>query len=57
MAKLRSGVLRMCTICGLEARTENDLDLFCKRDASPHGRDNYCKACHNERARRYRRGL
>lgn len=38
--------LRKCKTCGLEAHSENELELFKKQKRSLHGRVNLCNACH-----------
>jgi len=48
-------MLRKCTTCGLEAHTEDDLDLFEKDKQRPHGRANRCKACSSIRATEYKK--
>ena len=40
--------LRKCRSCGLEAYTEQDLELFVKAKDLPYGRETQCKKCHNE---------
>lgn len=42
-------MLRWCRKCGLEAHTEDDLDLFKKEKRKPYGRDTLCKACDSRR--------
>lgn len=37
--------LRKCTECGLEAHTEEDLDLFIAAPRSAYGKANKCKEC------------
>ena len=44
-------VLRRCT-CGLEANTEEDLNLFCKHSGCKYGRRNKCKECHSSYGRK-----
>ena len=39
--------LRKCASCGLEANTNEDLQLFSVSNASKHGRQNKCKICSN----------
>ena len=46
-------ILRTCTVCGLEAHTIEDLELFRKKKLSVHGRENLCKACYNDKNRNY----
>lgn len=41
--------LRKCNSCGLEAHTEEDLELFEKETRGKHGRRNKCKSCRRER--------
>lgn len=45
--------LRVCRSCGLEANTEEDLELFAKGKAYLHGRDNLCRECKNRSSREY----
>jgi len=45
------GVLRKCTVCGKEARNEEDLEKLMKRKEAPYGRANLCKDCHNTNSR------
>ena len=40
--------LRVCRNCGLEARTEESLELFRKSKRLPHGRETICKSCYNK---------
>lgn len=40
--------LRTCSCCGLEAITEDDLDMFRKDTNSKYGRLNKCKLCANK---------
>ena len=42
-------MLRKCKYCGLEAHTEEQLELFDKDIKSKHGRMNRCKSCNNKR--------
>ena len=37
--------LRTCNHCGLEALTEEDLELFKKNSTAKFGRSNMCKVC------------
>jgi len=37
--------LRVCRSCGLEAFTQEDLELFRTHKHRPHGRDTWCKKC------------
>lgn len=41
-------VLRRCRACGLEARTEEDLNKFVKAKERPNGVKNICKSCANK---------
>lgn len=43
--------LRICNICGIEAYTDSDLELFMKSSRSPHGRGTRCKSCHSKLGR------
>jgi len=45
--------LRVCRVCGLEAWTEKDLDLFSKSKTSPYGRAPICNKCANKKSREY----
>ena len=45
--------LRKCIVCGLEAWTEEDLELFKKGKTSKHNRANICKKCDSERKKKY----
>ena len=38
-------MLRKCKGCGLEAHTEEDLQLFTTNSKSAHGKRNECKKC------------
>ena len=38
--------LRKCRYCGLEAHTEEELELFVNDKPSKHGRGNACYPCH-----------
>lgn len=40
--------LRKCTVCGLEARTQQELNLFVSHSGSKHRRMNKCKPCFTE---------
>ena len=40
--------LRTCRSCGVEAHSDEDLDLFIKSKDQPHGRDKLCKKCYNK---------
>lgn len=42
--------LRKCRDCGLEAVTEEDLELFRKRKTHKHNRENLCKKCDSKRS-------
>ena len=46
--------LRYCKECGLEAHSQEDLELFRKCKKSPYGRRNKCRKCWAEHGRRYR---
>ena len=46
--------LRTCTKCGLQAHTEEALELFKKATASKYGRNNICKKCDTKRSMSYR---
>lgn len=37
--------LRKCRVCGREAHSENELELFKKAKNNAYGRDNLCKTC------------
>jgi hypothetical protein len=39
--------LRKCRVCGLEAYTVQDLEMFVKSKIQPYGRIPLCKVCHN----------
>lgn len=39
--------LRQCTMCGLEATTVEDLELFASDKRTPYGKRNRCKKCHS----------
>jgi hypothetical protein len=41
--------LRTCNECGLEAHTEEDLELFTRNSQSKYGRANVCKTCQNKK--------
>ena len=45
--------LRRCKICGLEAHTVEDLELFTKNHHYPHGRKTLCKECGNKKQHQY----
>jgi len=47
--------LRKCPLCGLEAHTQEDLELFQKCPTSKHGRGNRCKKCNSENSRKHHR--
>jgi 5-methylcytosine-specific restriction endonuclease McrA len=55
--KPRPPYLRKCKDCGLEAKTETDLELFRYSAVKPYQRDTWCKVCFNEwqRPRHYQR--
>jgi len=46
--------LRKCTVCGLEAYNEKDLDLFVKDKRAKYGHLNKCLACFAEYRRKRR---
>lgn len=48
--------LRTCSVCGLEAHNEEDLDLFKKDRKDRYGRRNLCKKCYNKDEREGRGG-
>ena len=52
--KLPLGVLRKCVICGLEAKTQEDLELFTLNANYKNKRQNVCKKCLNERNQKRR---
>ena len=45
--------LRECTKCGLEAHTEEDLELFKKDKNLPYGRSTICKKCVRENTNKW----
>lgn len=45
--------LRVCLDCGLEAHNLKDLELFNRKKGSKYDRQNLCKACGNERNRKW----
>jgi len=47
-------MLRKCRVCGLEANTKSELELFTKSKTGKHGRVNICLECSIERSRIYR---
>ncbi len=47
--------LRKCRTCGLEAWTEDDLELFAKAKKNKYGRRNQCKKCFAADATEYRK--
>lgn len=51
--KLKS--LRICKVCGLEARNGNDLEKFKKNIRQPYHHENICKICDNRRRREHSR--
>ena len=55
--KKQKPYLRKCKDCGLEAKTEADLELFRLDKKKPYGRDTWCKECFNkwQRPRHYQR--
>lgn len=44
--------LRKCSVCGLEAWSEEDLNLFMRDKKMLHGRQNKCKECRNKNSRK-----
>jgi len=46
--------LRKCKHCGLEAHTEDALELFTKDKHTTNGRRNRCHSCYSEIAQQYR---
>lgn len=44
------GVLRRCRRCGMEARTDDDLERFSRHPTAVHGRRNLCVPCHRARS-------
>jgi len=42
-------VLRKCPVCGVEAHTLKELELFIKRPDRPYNRGYLCKECHNNK--------
>jgi len=51
---LKDGVLRKCPVCGLEARTTKDLNVFRKNKKSKFGTVNLCNECAKERMNKNR---
>ena len=51
------GPLRVCLVCGLEAYTDEDLELFTKCKKSKYGRMNHCKKCTSLRQLRYSKAI
>ena len=47
--------LRICNCCGLQASSENDLELFRKEKKLPYGRRNECKKCNSIRSAKTQR--
>lgn len=41
--------LRKCKVCGLEAHTEQELELFTKNKGTLYGRENTCRKCTGDR--------
>jgi hypothetical protein len=41
--------LRKCNECGVEAHTEEELEMFSKNSQSKYGRANICKVCQNKK--------
>ena len=48
-------MLRKCKDCGLEAYTENDLEVFVKHDICKHGRENLCRDCSRKRSSSFKK--
>ena len=42
--------LRKCKHCGVEAHTEEELELFTKNSTSRYGRMKVCRQCHSKQA-------
>lgn len=51
VSEVNKYILRKCHECGLEARTEEDLEMFCKGKRKPYGRQTICKKCRNSQMR------
>ena len=51
---MATDALRTCKLCGVQAHTKEDLELFSKCKGSLYGRNIYCKPCHNEYNRKHR---
>ena len=49
--------LRVCRVCGRQAVTEEELELFCKDKSKPYGRATICKKCWNKSRRLRFRGI
>ena len=47
--------LRKCRDCGLEAKTEDELEFFPPNKGSKHGRETRCKKCKNEYMRLWKK--
>lgn len=47
------GILRKCIDCGLEARTEKDLEQFVTSKKQNYGRLNLCKECRRKQLKKY----
>ncbi len=47
--------LRKCTMCGEEAWTRDDLDIFVKDSSYKYGRKNRCKKCSSKRVQDWRK--
>lgn len=45
--------LRKCRDCGIEARSEKELENFRTSRNSKHGKDNHCKNCHRKENKVY----
>ena len=52
---MATDALRTCKLCGVQAHTKEDLELFTKCKGSLYGRNVYCKTCHNKYSRERRR--
>ena len=52
---MATDALRTCKLCGVQAHTKEDLELFTKCAGSLYGRNVYCKTCHNKYNRERRR--
>lgn len=51
---LTGPIFRKCRVCGLEAHTKEELELFIKSKTSVFGRANTCKECANKYSRKKR---